>query len=176
MPDPVEVVRRWRLHLDCQHEAWFVTACTGLIEIRAFFPENTPLSADVDTLGLLGSFFVLSIRTFPTSSSIAVATEESISSPTQLRVENSGPEVLTGLTVESLFAIPSDKAILEVVGPTSLFVVVIVPSRSDIYVCLIPSMRYDWADWSRSMAMGLSEPRVWIWASPWTHSHQWISM
>ena len=100
----------------------------GLIEIRAFFPNNTPLSADVNSLDLLGSFFVLSIRTFPTSSSITVATEESVSSPTQLRVENSGPEILTGLTVESLFAIPSDKAILEVIAtplpPSSLFMTV----------------------------------------------------
>lgn len=157
MAEPMEAVHRRRLDVECQDEVQFVMTRTGLIEIRGFFPENTPLSVDVDTLGLLGSFFVLSIRTFPTSSSIAVATEESISSPTQLRVENSGPEILAGLTVESLFAIPSDKAILEVVGSfsssSSLSAMVIVASRTGMYVCPTASVRYGWPDSGRSMAL-----------------------
>lgn len=87
---------------------------TGLLEVRSFYPQNTPLSASVSTLDLLDSFFILSIRTFPSSSSVKIAVEESASNPSQFRVENSGPTTLVGLTVESLFAVPADKAILEV--------------------------------------------------------------
>ena len=147
-----------------------VMPSAGLIEIRAFFPNNTPLSADVNSLDLLGSFFVLSIRTFPTSSSITVATEESVSSPTQLRVENSGPEVLSGLTVESLFPIPSDKAILEVIAssslpPSSLFHDGVQKNTYIHSVCIL----------NRSIARRLLEPRLWTWALAWTHSHQQTS-
>lgn len=86
----------------------------GLLDVRSFYPQNTPLSTPVSVLDVLDSFFILSIRAFPTSSSINIAVEESFSNPAQIRIDNSGPTTLVDLRVASLFAVPTSKAILEV--------------------------------------------------------------